>query len=102
MAGAYLRKVYDSIQRTERQRCWHPVDIGVDSKAATDIAAASEKDTKRTGHMQRRLHYWRKCNGMSKAFRLLGDFNWANCLTKPLNGPMLQKEADIFQVDVPP
>ena len=79
------------------------IPIGVDSKAAEDIAA-SEKDTKRTRHIQRRYHYWRECNsnGTSKTFRLPGDFNWANSMTKSLNGPMLQKEADIFQVEVPP
>jgi hypothetical protein len=102
MASSYVKKVYNELNGRDADTPL-TIPIGVDSKAATDIAA-SEKDTKRTRHMQCRMHYWRECNtnGTSKTFRLPGDFNWANCLTKPLNGPMLQKEADIFQVDVPP
>ena len=102
LAASHVRKVYNELNGRDADTPL-TIPIGVDSKAAEDIAA-SEKDTKRTRHIQRRYHYWRECNsnGTSKTFRLPGDFNWANSMTKSLNGPMLQKEADIFQVEVPP
>jgi len=102
MASAHIRKMYNELQGKDPDLPL-TIPIGIDSKAATDIAA-SEKDTQRTRHMQRRYHYWRECNGngTSKTFRLPGEFNWANSLTKPLNGNMLQIEADIYQVEVSP
>jgi hypothetical protein len=102
MAANHIRKVYNELSGKDPDTPL-TIPIGVDSKAAEDIAA-SERDTKRTRHMQRRMHYWRECNsnGTSKTFRLPGTFNWANSMTKPLNATMLNIETAIYQVDVPP
>jgi len=79
------------------------IPLGLDSKAAIDIAA-SQRETKRTRHIQRRFHYFRECQqtGSTKVFHIAGTENWANGLTKPERFEQLDKEAMVYQVTVTP
>ena len=77
------------------------IALGIDSKAAADIAA-SPKDTKRTRHIQRRYHLYREAiaSGLVKQFYIPGGENWANGLTKPEVYEQLSKECEVYQVMV--
>jgi len=102
MACSHVKKVYNELHSKAADTLL-TVPLGIDSKAADDIAS-SERETKRTRHMQRRFHYFRECtqNGSAKIFRIPGEQNWSNNLTKPVNGPQADDEAKVFQIDVPP
>ena len=101
MACSFVRKIFNEM-RGKPADAKLTIPFGIDSKAAIDIAR-SDKETKRTRHMERRFHYCREseARGAHKMFHIEGTKNWTNGMTKPLNGPELERETKIYQVDVP-
>jgi len=97
----YFRKLYNEVSGKPADTHL-TIPLGVDSKAASDMAA-SEKDTKKTRHVARRYHYLRECvsNAEVKLFQMEGEHNWSNCLTKPETKERVMREARIFQVISP-
>ena len=59
MAAAFTRKMYNKVTNRPADQLL-TIPLGLDSKAAMDIAASS-RETKRTRHIQRRYHYLREC-----------------------------------------
>jgi hypothetical protein len=102
MAISFHRKVFNEFTGRDADSPL-TVALGMDSKAAIDIAT-SPRETKRTKHIARRYHFLRWCVQTSQLvlFPIPGDRNWSNCLTKPLNGKTLRLEEGNFQVVVPP
>jgi hypothetical protein len=102
MATSFHRKVYNEFIGRDADEPL-TVALGLDSKAAIDIAM-SPRETKKTKHIKRRYHYLRWCQQTSQVylFPLPGDKNWSNCMTKVLNAEALAKEEGNFQVLVPP
>ena len=102
MAGAFTRKTYNEAMGRDADAPL-TIALGIDSKAAIDIAS-SQRETKRTRHIQRRYHYFRECQakGSIRIFHIEGTENWANGLTKPERSDQLDKEARIYQVTAPP
>jgi hypothetical protein len=101
MATAYKRKIWNELLGKPVDRML-TVAFGVDSKAATDMAK-SRKETKKTRHVTRRMHYFRDCvaNGSIKLFYIPGEENWANGLTKPEAAQQMYKETQVYHVNVP-
>jgi hypothetical protein len=84
LAASHLRKAFNEItNRPSDSPLTIPI-IGIDSKAAADIAS-SAKETKKTRHIERRYHYFRESiqQGNNKLFHIPGVDNWSNGLTKP-------------------
>ena len=102
MACAFVRKIVNEI-------LGKPIDahltipLGLDSKAAIDIAN-SPKETKKTRHIARRYHYfrWNVETGATRLFTVSGIANWSNSLTKVLSAERLEQETRVYQVEVPP
>ena len=101
MAGCFIRKLYNEF-RGEHADQPLTIPLGLDSKAAQDIAA-SARETNRTRHIERRYHYYRESEqqGHTRTFYIPGEENWSNNLTKPERADQIKKEAEIFHVDVP-
>jgi hypothetical protein len=100
MAAFHVKKVYNELHSI------HPdypltIVIGIDSKSAIDTAN-SHKETQRTRHFQRRFHFIRIAigSGQIALFKVDGNANCSNCLTKPLPAEQLSIETTIFQADV--
>jgi hypothetical protein len=102
MAGAFLRKVYNELHGFHSDRPL-TIPLGVDSQSAIDTAK-SEKETSRTRHIARRMHYVRGCvlNGEAVMMKLEGTKNCSNSMTKVLTGSELHLETAVYQVDVDP
>jgi hypothetical protein len=102
MAGSYIKKVFNEISGHYSDRPL-TIPVGTDSQSAMDTVN-SPKETNRTRHIVRRLHFVRHCigNGMTTLFKVQGTSNPTSCLTKPLSAQALQLEAKIFQTEVDP
>ena len=98
MQCAFFRKLFNELIGRQSDAPL-TIPLGIDSKAASDIAS-SERDTKKTRHIARRFHYIRECisNASIKIFQIDGEHNWSNCLTKPESKERVQRESRIFQV----
>jgi hypothetical protein len=93
MAAFYIRKIYNKLHGLDPD---HHLTIpnGVDSQSAIDTAN-SNKETQRTRHIARRIHFVRFAIGSSQItlFKISGTTNCANSLTKP-------QATAIFEVEV--
>jgi hypothetical protein len=76
MAAGHLRKAFNEITNRPSDSPL-TIPIGIDSKAAADIAS-SAKETKKTRHIERRYHYFRESiqRGNNKLFHIPGVDNW--------------------------
>jgi hypothetical protein len=101
-AAAFLRKIFNEFNGYDSDKPM-TVPLGVDSQSAIDTAK-SEKETSRTRHIARRMHYVRLClaNGDAILMKLEGTKNCANSLTKALTARELVEEAAIYQTEVDP
>jgi hypothetical protein len=102
LGAFYIRKVYNELHGIDPDYQL-TIPIGIDSQSAID-AAISYKETQRTRHFSRRFHFIRIAVSASQVilFKVDGNANCSNCLTKPLPADALSTEAEIFQVDVDP
>ena len=101
-AGTFHKKVFNEVLGRDIDRNL-TIPIGIDSKAAIDIANSS-RETKKTRHIARRYHYfrWSVATGAFIPISIPGDRNPANSLTKVLNKDDLKKETRFYQVEVDP
>ena len=96
----HIRKIWNELTG-------HPVDapltvpFALDSKSAIDTAS-SPRETRNTRHIRRRVHFFR--DSVQKAeilcFKVPGEKNWTNGLTKPLAAAQLNEEAQVYQITV--
>ena len=102
MAVHYIRKMWNELCRREPDAPLS-VPLCIDSKSAID-AASSSKETENTRHIRRRVHYFRDsvANGETICYKIPGEKNWTNGLTKPLSAAQLNPEAQVYQVEVHP
>ena len=102
MASFYVRKIYNELHGLNPD--YHlTIPIGIDSQSALDTAK-SNKETQRTRHIARRFHFVRLAVGSSQIilFKIAGDLNCANSLTKPLTAEQLALETVMYEVEVDP
>ena len=64
----------------------------------------SAKDTKRTRHIERRVHFVRQAyeQGLYIPYKIPGEYNPADIGTKNLNGPSIEGHLPIIHVPVTP
>ena len=64
----------------------------------------NNKDTKRTRHIQRRVHYVRDnvASGNFKGYKIAGKLNPADVGTKNLTSDILEEHREVMHVQVPP
>ena len=102
MAAAFYRKLFNEF-------CGHDIDrpltipMGVDAQSAMDTAN-SARETGRTRHIARRYHYVRLeiLAGRSKLFKIEGEANPSDSLTKVLSAQELESQANVYHVVVDP
>ena len=77
--------------------------MGVDAQSAIDTANSS-RETGRTRHIARRYHYVRleRAAGRATLFKIEGEANPSDSLTKVLPADALEAQARVYQVDVDP
>ena len=102
MGAAFCRKLFNEFQGYDPDRPL-TIPLGVDAQSAIDTARSS-KETGRTRHIARRFHYVRLENASGRAvlFKIEGEVNPSDSLTKVLSGEALDEQAKVYQVDVDP
>jgi hypothetical protein len=102
MAAMHSRKIFNEMigRPTDAPLT---VPLGLDSQSAIDTAE-SFKETQRTRHIARRYHFLRFAihNGTIRIFKISGQANPANSLTKVLPVDKFNEETAIYQLDVDP
>ena len=102
MAISFVRKLFNELLCRDTDAVL-TVPLCLDSKSAIDTAS-SKRETGRTRHISRRMHYIRHAvaTGQITCHKISGEENWSNGLTKPLPAKQLDHEALVYQVDVQP
>ena len=79
------------------------IPLFCDSQSALTIGE-NNKDTKRTRHIQRRVHYVRDniASGNFEGYKIPGEFNPSDVGTKNLTSDVLEIHREVMHVQVPP
>jgi hypothetical protein len=102
MAAFYIKKVHNELHDIDSDYNL-TIPLAMDSKSAMDTAT-SQKETQRTRHFNRRFHFLRLAvtGGQIVLFKVDGNANCSNCLTKPLAADQMEIETALFEVDLKP
>jgi hypothetical protein len=102
MAARYQCKLYNEFEGRDVDEPL-TVPLGTDAQSAIDTAN-SAKETGRTRHIARRYHYVRfECaSGRAVLFKIEGEANPSDSLTKVLTAQELDTQASVYQVTVDP
>ena len=100
-ASIFSRQVFNSFQDRHPDS---PVTIAtfVDSSSAIAMMN-SDRDTKRTRHIERRVHFVRQAReqGVFTPFKIPGELNPSDVGTKNLAGPVIESHLPVLHVPVP-
>jgi hypothetical protein len=102
MDATFIRKVYNELHGYEADHIL-TIPIGIDSQSAIDTAQHN-KETQRSRHIARRYHFIRFAIDTSQIvlFKVQGNSNCENSLTKPLAAKRMASETTIYGVKVDP
>ena len=101
-AAIYAKQMYNSFMNRHPDA---PLTIALFTDSQSAIAMmTSAKDTKRTRHIERRVHFVRQAyeQGLYIPYKIPGEYNPADIGTKNLNGPSIEGHLPVIHVPVTP